>query len=65
MMNITILLISVLTSKWITVIVFNYMMAYQIDAGIDTLSELGDANVPVYISDEMKMTMDQWQANIE
>lgn len=64
-MNVTILFISIITSKWITAVVFNYMMAYDIDAGIDTLEELGKANVPLYISEEMKTTMEEWKANIE
>ena len=64
-MIIGILMISILTSKWITAVLLEYMIAHEIDAGLDTIEELGEAGIPVYTSDEMKMTMDQWKANIE
>lgn len=63
-MNIFVLFLSTLTSKLITAILFRYMLAIEIDVGVDTLNELNEMQMPIYISDEMRMTMDEWSSDI-
>lgn len=63
-MNVGILLLSILTSKFATATVLEYILARRIDSGIDTLHELNEANVSILISDEMELTMDEWAADL-
>lgn len=63
-MNVFLLIISVLTSRIITIVVYNLMVASSIDSGPDTLQELNDMDIPVYISDDMNAISDGWSDNI-
>lgn len=63
-MNVYILLISILTSKFITAVLVIYMLAIETDTGIDTLKQLDELDIPIYVSDEMQMTMNEWSQNI-
>lgn len=64
-MNISILLLSIIISTLCTGLLLNYMLAKEIDTGIDSHAELGLLSTPIYISDEMKLTMDEWSQNIQ
>lgn len=64
-LNVSISLLSILTSRLLTIVFMNYIMASEIDTGLDTLKELGQTDQTIFISDEMKLTMDEWSQNIE
>lgn len=63
-MNISILLLSVLTSRLAAAILFNYLLANEVESGIDTMKELYEHNIEIYISEEMEMTMGDWSQNL-
>lgn len=64
-MNISILLLSIIISRLFTALLLNYMLANEIDSGINSIYELGQSPAPIFISDEMKLTMDEWLQTIE
>lgn len=63
-MNISILLLSVLTSRLAAAIIFNYLLANEVEIGIDTMKELYDHSIEIYISEEMEMTRGDWSQNL-
>lgn len=63
-MNITSLLITILISTLLTAVMFKYMLAREIDGGIETLTELGELNIPILISEDMNATMAEWSPNV-
>lgn len=63
-MNVIILLLSILTSRFLTVILLQYMLATETDSGVDTLRELGQLNIPIFISYDVKRIMDDYTQNI-
>lgn len=63
-MNLSILLLSILISKFSTATIMTYILAERIDSGIDTLEELSQMNLPIFITDEMVITMDEWSESL-
>lgn len=64
-MNLSILLLSILTTNLATAIIFNYLLGKQVQYGIDSLKELGDSGMEILISDELEVTMDEWSHNLK
>lgn len=63
-MNASILLLSILTSRLASAFILNYIMAKSIDDGINTMSELSEIDIDIYVSDELLATMDDWSQNL-
>lgn len=59
------LLLSNLITNIALALLFNYMMALHKQGGLDTLKELGESGMDVLVSDELKLTMDEWTHNLE
>lgn len=65
LLNLTISFVSILTTRLLTIVLLNYLLAERIDNGIDTLNELAKIDQQIYINDEMKLTMNEWSQNVE
>lgn len=59
-LNVCISLLSILTSRILTIILMQYILAMKTDSGMDTLDEIALTDQTIFISDEMKLTMEEW-----
>lgn len=59
-MNITVLLLSILTWNIVTAVTFKYLLAQPLQGGIDTKQELAESGLAILVNDEYMATMDEW-----
>lgn len=63
-MTLTILLLSILVSNFVTALIFDYLLAKPIQTGIDSIKELHEHGIEILVNEEMRPTMSEWMDDL-
>lgn len=64
-LHMSIVLFSMMLSILASAIFFGFFLAKDQQSGIDTLNKLAASKLPIYITEELNETIDNWSQNLE
>lgn len=64
-LHMSIVLFSMMLSIFASAIFFGFFLTKDLQSGINTLNELAESKLPVYITEELNQTIENWSQNLE